>query len=1614
MDSHSTEPLIQKESGSKRSWKKLFLGAGLCLLLLLVVAWNIVGSQWFLRTVVLPRVNEVINGSITFQSADWSLRRSLVLRGISVEAKGQKPCLKAEELQLGYDLMELLSGAIRLHQVKVVRPEVAVHIDEVGYSNLDPFFDRPQKEPRFATLVSLDNIKVFDGAFKFVRQFANGGEERIAGVNLQVQADRIGNELEGGELNLSTGLQYVLRKTGVPPEILKGTLSLKTGLAFDRQWMPDTVGAVVRAKVFEAGGQFEVVRNLEIDCESVITQNEIKQLDLRFAQQGNPVGALSVSGPWSLAEGTAQLHINMDGLDRRVLNLVGSRWNLDFRSSVINSTNSVVLSHFGKQVEVSGLIRSKPFQLSNGQVSMPELGVLQAGYRARIDLQARRLDVKHLQLIAYHNARKFIEGGIEKPMVLAWGKEEIQAPDSNFKISFTDIYAAEWEPWLGRFVSEGRADLNVDVVSRKAGRQIEFNITGSGDRLKVPVQDTEIYVGEFDLNSSGKLKDFNLLSMGRLNVRLGLLTEPVLQLSWPFELDINNKSVSGHLVSGGKIPILLGWNPKIKTDCKSGSFDYKGKLALDFGGVASQKLDGELNLRNFTGGNGGYSVTNLNTQLVFKASLDKGSTFNIDSLRAEADLNGVVLAEQINAVGKMDFKTDVADLSKLMLKEVDLKLVNQIVPLGVMCQNGIFDYNGILMFGFGESEIKKLDGQLSLRNFTGGHSGYSVTNLSSKVLFKAGLDKGSTLNIDWFRADADLNGVLLAKQINTAGKIDLKTGVADLSELTFKDVDLKLVNQIVPLGSFLEGKVSASLKVNSESGRKTQVDGNATLSAGLVSGWPGKVYVVVPQFEVDLLWNEKGRFKTVINDFNLKVLNHNDRNRQDAFFSGSIEGYDSFTGRLNGTLKQSEVNHALLQSLIAKQIGEAKLISGKITHSDPLKIGLDGKGGVRIGGEVDGEGIKFSDPSGRFPSDVLKAETAFDIDYVTSGGYWKLNESNLTATFELGGGGSGSIGLNGKYQSSSAKGDFNATLNNVDYRIINSLPESWRSGIKLKSGKIESMVTVGGVSKGKGSGRLFVNLKGMDIIEKSGLWPAGPMNIQHNFEGDIGWDDNFSVRVDLNKGFVEQGNKRIVEYDFSGSKQGGDYNFHINNLKVGSEFTRKALAKWMPEGKISAGKIQVYPSELILPKVGSRKFKGKMEFNGFVLETKDTRKTPAALDVELIVDATAKNRVFEINNFTALFPKTEKSVNQAKVSGRLDLRQMRNPSANLKLYSDELDITPLMELLLNKKSGKSDQPDPINNFSGSARFALKQFKVGLDLKRLNWNDLNATNIKGQVVINDRKYNFSPLEMDLMGKPAKVEGFISTTSGSDIQYDLNMTCKNLPLNPIVRHFAPKNKVEWGNLTANCYAKGDALTGETFKQTFIARGQKQGLPAFLEVKGARWGFKEEDPIVALFAGPLALDLPELLDSHFNGAKLEITAGQGKFDFKLGAQGPLLIAATEEKQVELGERFLDSKVDKKIKIEIALQQVLAKKFFKVELKDQGAFWKIPSLLRLSGPIRRPKPSLNQLAIVQLASRRLTGRSINILLAIPGAIIGDSGKNIDEGKIDPFNLLDNPEKRN
>ena len=169
---------MEDETGPKRRWKRWLIGGAAALVILPLLAWQVVESEWFLRRVILPKVNESVHGVIHFKSADWSLGSSLELQGVTLHAEGQATCLEVKHVLVRYDLGELLDGRLHFHEILLSEPSFTVTQDLGGRTNLDPFFQQTS-DPGVARSVELDWVKLMVAAFIFPRNFPTAGSRLL-------------------------------------------------------------------------------------------------------------------------------------------------------------------------------------------------------------------------------------------------------------------------------------------------------------------------------------------------------------------------------------------------------------------------------------------------------------------------------------------------------------------------------------------------------------------------------------------------------------------------------------------------------------------------------------------------------------------------------------------------------------------------------------------------------------------------------------------------------------------------------------------------------------------------------------------------------------------------------------------------------------------------------------------------------------------------------------------------------------------------------------------------------------------------------------------------------------------------------------------------------------------------------------------------------------------------------------------------------------------------------------------------------------------------------------------------------------------------------------------
>ena len=198
-------------SPKRRRWLKI-LGI-VCgnLALLLVIAYFVVTSAWFLKSVVLPKASGALNATITVQDASISPFSSIRLSKLRVLTTGAEPLLSAEEVHCRYSLWAILRGDIRVAEATLDTPVVRLIENPDGTSNLDPFLKSSGSETNAGSTqpirLDLQQLAVKKGTLRYIKVLPDGGKQvaEIAGFSLTV--DTVANERDG-KVHIATDLKF--------------------------------------------------------------------------------------------------------------------------------------------------------------------------------------------------------------------------------------------------------------------------------------------------------------------------------------------------------------------------------------------------------------------------------------------------------------------------------------------------------------------------------------------------------------------------------------------------------------------------------------------------------------------------------------------------------------------------------------------------------------------------------------------------------------------------------------------------------------------------------------------------------------------------------------------------------------------------------------------------------------------------------------------------------------------------------------------------------------------------------------------------------------------------------------------------------------------------------------------------------------------------------------------------------------------------------------------------------------------------------------------------------------------------------------------------------------
>lgn len=590
----------------------------------LVVLYFAVTSGPFLKAVVLPRVGKTLGAKVVASEISLSPFSKLHLKQVKVTTTGANPVFAADEVLVRYRLGALLRGDLIVPQISLVAPKFDVVLQPDGTSNLDPLLARPTATttapPRTEPLqLRIDRLQVTQATLRCSRVQPNQASEISEITNLDLTVENLQNDAEA-RISLSAALGHTaVAGTGDTNRAgqiaAKLTSALTLGLQRDLQ--PRVVKGDIKMNVERAEGAFLELGGLNgtVDCD--LTPTEVRELAMRFTRAGESLGQIRLSGPLELDRSEARVRFDVTAIDRRVLNLVGAPFGLDFADTTLSASGVIGASRLGEAVTANGKLSLGRFSVRQGERRFPPLD-LDLEYQVSADLKEETAVVQKLQLTGRQEGRELLTGRLDRPMRLAWSQASPHGlNESVVQLALTNLNLADWRMLLPTNAPAALVSARCSLTVQQDGKRILAELNAGVRDLEIAFGTNRVSQGALDLEARGQFRDYRSLLVDQYSLVATERDTRLFTASGSANYDLASADANLQVNLVAEIPNLLKEHPVPGLVVSTGRLDLSALLGSE---RAQQKVSVNLTLDNFNGGYGEYQFRNY--QVRFEADGD--------------------------------------------------------------------------------------------------------------------------------------------------------------------------------------------------------------------------------------------------------------------------------------------------------------------------------------------------------------------------------------------------------------------------------------------------------------------------------------------------------------------------------------------------------------------------------------------------------------------------------------------------------------------------------------------------------------------------------------------------------------------------------------------------------------------------------------------------------------------------------------------------------------------------------------------------------------------------------------------------------------------------------
>ncbi|HEX5219583.1 MAG TPA: AsmA family protein [Verrucomicrobiae bacterium] len=538
---------LKQVETSKRSLAAKLFRALLFLIFLLLIAYFVVSSGWFVERVVVPRVGKALHSTLTVGKAEFSPFTQLTLNQVKLTPDGAETLFDARQVHARYNLLALVRGNIVVEDVLLDSPTINIVEDAQGGKNTDGLVPKstqpkpPAKSGGKPPQVTLKSLTLRNATLRHTKISKEGGKTltELANANLSIKNVRNGGT---GTLTFSTAL--AMEQAVGTPSVAKLPCLLNSDLSFALQdnLQPASLKGTASFSVGKATGEFAELGGLigKLDCD--MTPSEVKQLALQFNKGTASLGRVRLTGPFDAAKIEGKLKLEVTSFDRQVLNLFGAAKGIDFGTTTINDTTDITIAQTGRMISLAGRLDIARLQTIQRNVTSPMVD-LNCTYDVTFDSAAKSLLLKAVNLNGTQNQQPLMSATLSNPLTLAFG-DTVNAADASLDFALINLNLADWRAFAPGLDLAGVANAKGKLFSKDGGKRLSIEIDKSIKNFSAKLGNGPTAIDEISfngvINHSGQGDSIN--SKLALNgIKLAGVTGAPLELAMGVDASVSNK-----------------------------------------------------------------------------------------------------------------------------------------------------------------------------------------------------------------------------------------------------------------------------------------------------------------------------------------------------------------------------------------------------------------------------------------------------------------------------------------------------------------------------------------------------------------------------------------------------------------------------------------------------------------------------------------------------------------------------------------------------------------------------------------------------------------------------------------------------------------------------------------------------------------------------------------------------------------------------------------------------------------------------------------------------------------------------------------------------------------